>query len=361
MVTIKSILTNVLNMSVPTFTFDGKDTIQEGEVCIRGTLLEAIFGSGEFAILKVKRNPEIERDVFKYKLECTLAQGIEYQGKQLKILGAGSSLKDGKIWLGTERAINRIHQYFSSAQEALTYFGIFTSSCHHGIHELEYKLCVVRNGEAGTEDGMGFIPHNLVQQLIGSERQIQVRMIGRNWLAKGTLIPYSGHEIIIPDSMIKGRGSPASGNNRFYLGVRDIAKTRNYGSNFTLLEWFSEPTIDKLLPATRQATRKLKDVFTNRQAALSFLGNDACNTEDKSVVEKYLAAGIDPTHRWIHSRLKEMVRKRVISLALGGALDIKGAMAAYADLPLNYVCAPDIPEGNCVISRYHVRENALAY
>jgi len=59
MVTIKSLLTNVLNMSVPAYSFDGRDTIQEGEVCIRGTLLEAIFGSGEFAILKAKCHPDV--------------------------------------------------------------------------------------------------------------------------------------------------------------------------------------------------------------------------------------------------------------------------------------------------------------
>ena len=150
---IKSILTNILNLSVPAFTFDGKEhPNQEGEVCIRGTLLEAIYGSGEFAILKAKRHHEVERDVFNYKLECILASGIEFQGKQFKVLGAGSSLKDGKIWLGTEVVKSRIHSYFNSSQEALTYFGVFTSGCYHGIHEMEYDLRLVPDGELGTAD-----------------------------------------------------------------------------------------------------------------------------------------------------------------------------------------------------------------
>ncbi len=358
--TMKSILTSVLNMTVPAFKFDGRDNIpiQEGEVCIRSTLLEAIHGTGDFAILKACRHPEVEREVFNYKLECILAQGIEYQGNRYGVLGAGSSLKDGKLWLGTEQSVNRIHRYFNSAQEALSYFGVFTSGCYHGIHQIELDIRVVPDGELGTADGQGFIPVELAKQLTGQSdaKQLQVRLIAEDWLAKGTLIPNNGGDAtIIPDSMIKGKGMPVSGPETCWIGIRDIAQCRVYNSNFTILQWFDEPTIDRLLPGVEAGINDLEWVLTSRDRALKFLGS-VNGSEDRNILESFLKAGVPPTHRWLHSRLKELVRKRVVSLSLGGAIDLKGGMAAYLDLPANYIACVDIPAGPCVVSRYPVRD-----
>lgn len=357
--TIKSILTNVLNMTVPAFAFDGRDKIptQEGEVCIRSTLLEAIYGTGDFAILKACRHPEVEREVFNYKLECILAQGIEPQGQRFKALGAGSSLKDGKLWLGTEQAISCIHRYFNSSQEALSYFGVFTSGCYHGIHQLEFDIRVVPDGELGTADGQGFIPAELAKRLTGQSevRQLQVRLIAEDWLAKGTLMPYSGDVTILPDSMIKGKGMPVSGTEKCWIGIRDIGQSRVFNSNFTILQWFDEPTIDRLLPGVEAGINDLEGVLISRDRALKFLGS-VNGSEDRNILESFLKAGVPPTHRWLHSRLKELVRKRVVSLSLGGAIDLKGGMAAYLDLPANHIACVDIPAGPCVVSRYPVRD-----
>jgi hypothetical protein len=354
---IKSLLVRVLNMSVPVFTYDGRgEPVMKGEVSVRATLLETLFDPSQVAILEVRRDPEVDRDVFNYRLECILARGISHRGKTFRILGGSSSIKDGKLWLGTEEVRRAIHRYFLSAQEALTYFGIFTSGCYHGIHELTRDIRVVPDGELGTGDGMGFIPRPLVLELVGMERQVQVRLVGKDWLAKGTLHPHDGREIILPQSMIKGKDMPVSGRCTFHLGIRDIAATRPYGSNFTILQWFDRETITRLIPAVEQALADLQGVLSDREKALAFLGRLAEDSEERTTLERFLKAGVPPTHRWIHARLKELLRKRYIQLALGGAVDLQGAMTAYKDLPSGRVCMPDLPEGPCVVSRYPVRD-----
>ena len=359
----------VHSSQIQAFCFTGNPTnVKPDEsVYIRASILEQKYGLENFRILKAVKPAQDNFNSYQWRaaLEYVLGKGIEHNGKNYKIFGASSSLKDGKYWLAKESLIPQIHSYFKSAQEALSYFGIFTSSCYHGIHYLDFPIRLVEDGNFDTGDGMGYIPVKLLAHLKLPIRQIQVRFVGESWLGKGTLLPGDVDEFILPKSMIKGKGIPDG--KPYYFGIRDIAQKRKYSSNFTVAQWFPKEVHDELRPVVDKKLRMIDQALSTPEHALAFLGllsnkseenDNSLTTEVRTTVEAFLRAGISPKHRWIHHHLKSFMRKAYIELASGSGIELTGLMMAYADLKEGEICASELPEGRLVISRYPIRDRA---
>ena len=210
---------------------------------MQSTILLTLFRPCAFLIMRAKKHREMEYDEFHAKLEMLFAGGIIHKGEKYQVLGASSSLKNGKIWMGTTDVVDTIHQQFGSSQEALTYLGIYTSNCHKGIYEMEYPIQVVDDNyqvcdSLTTGDGKGYIPKDVLDELNLANRQIQVRLVSDTFLAKGTLHPYDGNKMIIPRSMFKGTGIPKDGVHYFLFGIREIARKLKFSSSWSLLQFF---------------------------------------------------------------------------------------------------------------------------
>ena len=354
-----SVLADQQKNSIASYEFDGNELTQTDNVIMRNTLLLTIFRPCSFLILRAKKNSDLEYDEFQAKIEMLFAKGVNHNGRQYKVLGASSSLKDGKVWLATKGVIEAIHSYFGSSQEALAYLGIYTSNCHHGIWETEQKVKVVDDGYKVTEamitgDGEGYIPRALYDELNLEQRQIQVRLHGETWIGKGTLHPYDGNEFIIPKSMIKGKGMPKNGKQYFILGIREVARELKFSSSWTLLQFFSQETIESTLPRLNDELDKLEGVLTSKEKALTFLGSVV--DDERFKLESYLHAGLSPTHPYITNKLKKHLKKRYRDLALGSAVNLTGYMSAIADIPDSVICCKDKPKGDYVLTRYPIRD-----
>ena len=354
-----SVLADQQKNSIASYEFDGNELTQTDNVIMRNTLLLTIFRPCSFLILRAKKNSDLEYDEFQAKIEMLFAKGVNHNGRQYKVLGASSSLKDGKVWLATKGVIEAIHSYFGSSQEALAYLGIYTSNCHHGIWETEQEIKVVDdgykvNGKLITGDGEGYIPRDLYEELNMDERQIQVRLHGETWIGKGTLHPYDGNEFIIPKSMIKGKGMPKDGKQYFILGIREVARELKFSSSWTLLQFFSQETIESTLPKLNEELDSLEGVLTSKEKALSFLGS--VQDEERFKLESYLHADLSPTHPYITNKLKKHLKKRYRDLALGSAVNLTGYMSAISDIPDSVICCKDKPKGDYVLTRYPIRD-----
>jgi len=365
MKSIKSIVEDVIQEenanAIPVYTFDGITLTQnELPVIMRNTLLLTMFHPQSFLILRAHKHADLEYDQFQTSLELQLARGIKHRGKRFHVLGASSSLKNGVIWLARKGVVDTIHSSFSSAQEALSYLGIYTSNNHHGIFKMEYPIKVVENGyklhdKLITGDGEGYIPMTIMKKLGQPDRQIQVRLIGENWIAKGTLHPHEGEDFIIPKSMVKGKGTPQSGFQYFLLGIREVARELLFSSSWTLLQFFSKETIQSTIPALKKELNRLEGVLTDRNKALTFMGT-AENEEDRFKLESLLKVGLRPTHPYLTNRIKKHLKKHYRSLALGSAVSLKGYMASVADIDDGVVCCQDRKPGALMLTRYPIRD-----
>lgn len=143
---VADILANEEENTIASYQYNGIELTQAEPVTMRNTLLLTIFNPDSFLILRASKNSDVEYDEFQALLERQLAQGITHNDKKYHVLGASSSLKDGKLWMATVDVIESIHCYFESAQEALAYLGIYTSNNNHGIYEVEHQIKVVDDG-----------------------------------------------------------------------------------------------------------------------------------------------------------------------------------------------------------------------
>jgi hypothetical protein len=356
---VADILADEQENTISSYQYNGVELTPVEPVTMRNTFLLTIFNPASFLILRADKDGEIEYDEFQALLEKLLARGITHNNQKYHVLGASSSLKDGKLWMATGDVIESIHCYFESAQEALAYLGIYTSNNNHGIFEVEHQIKVVDDGyqvegNLITGDGAGFAPKSVLKKLSVKDRQIQVRLHGEDWIAKGTLHPYSGNKLIIPKSMVKGKGMPNDGYQYFLLGIREIARELSFSSSWTLLQFFSEDTIRSTVPRLNAELNKLSGVLTNTDRALEFLGS--IEDEERFKLESFLKAGLPPTHPYLTNALKKHLKKRYRDLALGSVVDIKGYMAAIADIPDNVICCVDKPMGEFVLTRYPIRD-----
>ncbi|NQU06246.1 MAG: hypothetical protein HQ568_09160 [Calditrichaeota bacterium] len=346
------------------FTFDGRSLKPAPAVTLDDTIISGIASPNELLRLKLVYGDDGPDDHWRASAESMLGGGIIHRDKQYWIVGASSSLKKGHIWLASDTLQQRLHRYFCTAQQALSYLGILFSGCHHGIHRLdELHGRVVQDGDEGTADGMGFISPTLLDKLGLPHRQIQVRLVGEDWLGKGTLLPTElpgKTEVLLPESMIKGSGKPP--NNKpwsVWFGVRDVARTRSYSSSFTFSQWFPQETMSALYPVVDTKLEILSGATSTREGALRFLGlknsDDELN-EAKTKVEAFLQAGVSPQHPWLRRHLQRLTRAEYVKLALGCGFRLQGHMGAFADLADGAICCKEIPAGMTLLSRYPVRD-----
>lgn len=149
---LKSVLTNQSKNEITAYHFDGKEVSQlENPIIMRNTILLELYSPDQFLILHAEKDSEIEPDEFKSGLECILAVGIDHNGKKYRILGASSSLKDGRLWLSSEEVRNDIKARFSNSNEALTYLGIFSTNCTYGIFDMAEEIEIVDDGYAVSD------------------------------------------------------------------------------------------------------------------------------------------------------------------------------------------------------------------
>ncbi len=356
---VATILADEHENTIQSFDYNGIELTPAEPVIMRNTFLLTIFKPESFLILRADKGSDVEYDEFQAKLEQLLARGISHNDKKFHVLGASSSLKEGKLWLATADVIKYIHCYFNSSQEALAYVGIYTSNNNHGIFDVECPVKVVDDGyqvedKLITGDGLGYIPTALLDTLSVKHRQIQVRLHGETWIGKGTLHPYSGNELIIPKSMVKGKNVPKSGHQSIIIGIREIARELTFSSSWTLLQFFSEDTIKSTVPQLHVELDKLSDVLEDTEKALAFLGS--VDDDERFKLESFLKAGLPPTHPYLTNRLKKHLKKRYRDLALGSAVNIKGYMSAIAEIPNNVICCIDKPTGEYVLTRYPIRD-----
>jgi len=346
--------------SIDCYEYDGIDLTLTEPIRMQSTILLTLFRPCSFLILRAKKRREMEYDEFHAKLEMLFAKGIEHKGEKYQLLGASSSLKNGKIWMGTKDVVDTIHQQFGSSQEALTYLGIYTSNCHKGIYEMEYPIQVVDDNyqvcdSLTTGDGEGYIAKDVLDELNLANRQIQVRLVSDTFLAKGTLHPYDGNKMIIPRSMFKGTGIPEDGVHYFLFGIREIARKLKFSSSWSLLQFFSKLTVESTLPKLNESLSLLEGVLKDRDKALAFLGSLE-DDKERFQMEAFLKAGLSPKHPWLTSRLKKHLRNKYRQLALGSEVSITGYMASIADIDDQVICCVDLPSGEFVLTRYPIRD-----
>ena len=97
---IQTILNTVIqeekDNTIQSYTYDGLEIQQSERVIMRKTLLLHLFNADSFLTLRCKKHPEVEYDSFRNSLEMLFISGISHEGRLYKLLGGGSSLKDGQ-------------------------------------------------------------------------------------------------------------------------------------------------------------------------------------------------------------------------------------------------------------------------
>ena len=360
---IQTILNTVIqeekDNTIQSYTYDGLEIQQSERVIMRKTLLLHLFNADSFLTLRCKKHPEVEYDSFRNSLEMLFISGISHEGRLYKLLGAGSSLKDGKVLLATDDVITTLQPQFSNCAELLSYMGIYTSSNSFGIYDLVYSLGIMEQAYQCdgiiSEDGMGFIPISLIEELNLPIRQLQVRIVGENWQCKGTLHPYEGDKVLLDPTMIKGKNSPKNGEQFFIMGIREIARPLRFKSNWTMLQFFSESTINSTIPALELELDRLEDVLTDRNKTLKFIGTIE-DQDDRFKLESYLKSGLEPHHPYLANALRKHLRARLKDLALGSSVNQMGFMASAAQINPGTVCNIDLPEGNYTMTRFPIRD-----
>jgi hypothetical protein len=355
-------------MLVTSYRYDGSKLERMPSVAIRDSIIEKLVDPSELVRLQLVYPSDSPPDDKWYAAaEMLLGGGLIHDSKKYFVVGSSNSIKKGIVWLGTSGVRDMLHKYFKTSQEAVSYLGVFFSSCIHGItHYDGITGKVVPEGAYGTADGMGFVDPKWLDEHNLPHRQIQVRFIGddpgKEWIGKGTLLPKElpdGVQFILPESMIKGRGCPLDGRWKCWIGIRDIAKKRQYNSSFSIAQWFSDDVLDDLWPLVEDKLTVIQDALTSRECALKFLGLFKCENEfedARTTAEAYLQAGLEPTHKWLHNQLLKLMRRAYIQLALGAGIELQGRMSAWADLPDSVICVCDLPSGPILVSRYPVRD-----
>jgi hypothetical protein len=367
----------------------------EPPFALRHTLFEHLFGAGELALVKAeKRPPGMSYRSWTASLYRKVAawHSVELPDgsiRKMTALGASSSLKEYRYYIGTKEVKDALSEVFVTAQDATAYFGILTSINEFGIYDIDCRVRVVNDGEMGTGDGMGLVSRELSSDLLGRARkfkpsswlssnkglrQMQVRIVGdiagKMILSKGTLLPAAlpdAIDLVLPKSFFKGRNEPERGyykSTELSIGIREVARMLKFGSSYTFGQFFSQETHEKLHPQLEDDLAKLAAMRVDPVKVQEYLGvlpgyeshgDGARENEARSRFEEFLQAGLSPLHPWMYSRLQDMQRTAYVQLALGGGIKLHGAMTAFADLQDFTVCMPEEPEGYLVLSRYPVR------
>ncbi len=250
---------------------------REGQLI--NTLLHRLYPTIKVARVSVPTCSldEVETEKVKDALSTFTVDGIEY-----RLIGAGSSAKDGTFYAVDAQHEKQIAKRFTNwPQAAITYFGILVSDCKTLIAEDQARVLVVEDLELGTNDCRGWISQTLFQKLALPEGRVyQFRLAIGEIQAKGCfkvmtdeVAAAAGADIILPKSSTKPKVELSTVDSlltRFrlwhstiharvfegpmVLGIRDYSKSgMEYKSSYTLMQHATEESLQKeIIPAVRQ-------------------------------------------------------------------------------------------------------------
>lgn len=345
-----------------TFSVRADGRVEEGDpIRLHNTLFAHAFGPEDAALLRVDVPKQDGFDGMAERLRLTgaLRGGI----RSFQVLGAGHGVKDGKLYAAAADVLSKVERLFGSAEDALAYGGLLFSESSHVL-----RLSSAKVTSKGDGDGQGWIDADVLREHGLPVRQIQVRALWSNALAKGTLLPIEGLrsrdgvDVLFHETQVKSPGKDVGG--EFLLAIRDTACIRSYKSSWTWTQFLPEDAQDRLFDRYGRASLAAADrAMASIDSALAFL--DAIQVEGheeetrRDLLTSFLAAGLSPDHPWVHRRLLELVRRTYLDAALGlGPIPLTAGMAAVADdNRCKYeVTCNWIPEGCVTILRYPVRD-----
>ncbi len=180
---------------------------REGQLI--NTLLHRLYPTIKVARVSVPTFSldEVETEKVKDALSGFTVDGIDY-----RLIGAGSSAKDGTFYAVDAQHEQHIAKRFANwPQAAITYFGILVSDCKTLVVEEQARVLVVDDLELGTNDCRGWISETLFQKLgLPEGRLYQFRLAIAEVQAKGCFKVMSdevaaatGADIILPKSSTK--------------------------------------------------------------------------------------------------------------------------------------------------------------
>ncbi len=249
---------------------------REGQLI--NTLLHRLYPEVQVARVTVPTFSldEVEIEKVKDALSSFTVEGVEY-----RLIGAGSSAKDGIFYAVDRKHEQQIAKRFGNwPQAAITYFGILVSDCRTLIAEEHARVLVVEDLELGTNDCRGWISERLFQKLeLPAGRFYQFRLAIDGIQAKGcfkvmsdAVAEAAGADIVLPKSSTKPKTdlslidstrwrfrlwNPSLHARLFQgplvLGIRGFSRPgMEYKSSYTLIQHATEASLEKeIVPAAR--------------------------------------------------------------------------------------------------------------
>ena len=345
-----------------TFTVKANGSIDEGEpILVRNSLFAEAFGLDNAALFRLHLPKKEGFDQMASKLR--LANALDRGSRGYRALGSGHGLKKGKVYGATPHVLHQLRGLYSCAEDALAYGSLLFSEATHLL-----RLDSARLTEKGGGDGQGWIDTKVLEEHGLPIRQIQVRALWPNALAKGTLLPVEGLrekegcDVLFHDTQVKSKSKDLAGS--FLLAIRDTAEVRTFNSSWTWTQFLDEELQEKVFEKyARPMLQAVRRAMESNDSALAFLDCIPCTRaeerERRDLLTSLLASGLSPRHPWVHRRMQELVRRTYLDAALGlGPVPLSGGMACVVedDRCRHHVTANWLPEGGFALMRYPVRD-----
>ena len=333
-------------------------------VPFRNTPFEALFPDQDIAIISVDTDPTIKPSIV-YDLSILDGWQIDF---------ASGAKKHGDFFI-TPAGSPRVASFFwDTAEKAIAYGGNLVTDCESIHHVADLRVLVVNDGEYGTGDCHAKASPQLYALIDGDERRaVQFRLAtiekSTGYLAKGTAIvttpggPDLKHDLIIPLSSFKSY-TPALGEHTWnaHFGVVSFSSYRPTRVSYTIIQWLSHETIEtEIMPGAAILADQLLLAGSDTQSAIQFfkLVAPAGYDPEENILFNILRNDNHSRlthHPYVVTRLKRLLRRRWLHLALGGGLRWAGLQAIPCDdIPDDQICIPQLPEGQIISTRYPVR------
>lgn len=299
-------------MKIRTFEINREGRLMERKVegqleDMKHTLLEALYPGIQLARVQVPVEPldSIEQALAEQALGNLKLEGVPY-----RLVGASGSAKSGRFYAVPQSYEKQLSGRFQNWPEAaVSYFGILTSECRHGVLRAAHlRVLVVKDNELGTNDCRGWISQALFSSIkspdgesLPAGRFYQFRMGFDAVNAKGSFKVMDNEvakllqaDVVLPDSCLKPAlkdrnllqrlVSPEG--RRFQgpavVGIREISRELEFSSSYTLLVHAPEESVQcEILPRAMAEARKVTQAVTegNYEALLTLLGSSEAQQE----------------------------------------------------------------------------------
>lgn len=398
-------------LSIPIFDgahHNGKGRYLSEPEIIKNSLLEQMFEPEELqSLLLVKidhRHPDAN-----HLREREFADGT----RRRLVFSSGNS-----YYFADDDLRQKIRRLFATEPDAACRYGsLLVSNCYKGsdtLENLRVKIVDFNDPEAAryqTGDCHGKISPQLARHLGGEQNcPFQFRFAWRrqwaegrqesapraSFLSKGTLLPdaqltdAAGYDIVMDRSSIKGIKKARldelipCGDYEFpqaAMGNRGNARVTSYDNSWQFSIWYSEDAVRRdLKQPTEEKARVLADLQRNPLALARYIVQEYDKEQQRRqerVEEEF--ADVDsnanspvPESRWIallrndkYGQLVETPKFRKFAtdyvagrwrdLAIKSGYTHSSGMAMPSDeLPRGTVCAPHLPEGDVILTRYPI-------